>query len=291
MDVTQEIAPVRTAPDTTGKGASTNPLNTGYQNGLSLHIDSHQLVRRVVIFCVVIELLLVVLDLSVYFRLNPDGRGITGLLNLASEESLGTWFSSTQTLMVAIILWLIRFRLRREPAATGARIAGWTLLAVFFTYMAVDDAIALHENLGSAFENFYSDLDDESLGALGTWYQDYPSYTWQLVVGPLFVAMGLFLLVFLWRELQRPGLRWLMVLALGCFSLAVAMDYVEGVYGGYKAIIVATGWQYETVLHTARVIEEFIEMLGTTLFLAAFLYQLTAVSGDIRLSFTQPRQD
>jgi len=260
-------------------------LNNYRQNSLTLHIDSQQLVRRVAIFCLLAELLLVFLDLTVYFPAADAGEdGIRGLFNIAREDSFGTWFSSTQTLMVAIILWLIRFRLRLEPSTGGARIAGWTLLAAFFTYMAIDDAVALHENMGSAFENFYDSLDSSALGTLGRWFEDYPSYAWQFAVGPLFAAMGLFLLVFLWRELQRPGLRWLIVLALGCLSVAVALDYVEGLYGGYKTVIVATGWQYDTVQHVARVIEEFLEMLGNTLFLTAFVYQLTTVSGDITLS-------
>ena len=263
-------------------------MNNHHQNNLILHLDGHRLVRRAVIFCLLVELLLVFLDLTVYFPHADAGEdGIRGLFNIAREDSFGTWFSSTQTLVVAMVLWLIRFRLHLEPSTGRARLAGWTLLAAFFTYMAIDDAVFLHENLGSALENFYDSLDSSHLGILGNWFEDYPSYAWQFAVGPVFVAMGLFLLVFLWRELQRPGLRWLIVLALGCLSVAVALDYVEGLYGGYKAVIVATGWQYDTVQHVARVIEEFLEMLGNTLSLAAFLYQLATVSGDITLSINR----
>lgn len=248
-------------------------------DSVRLRLDGARNARQVALYCVLAELLLVGLDWFVYYQPGADAGGIRSLLNLAGEDSLGTWFSSTQTLAVAVVLWLIRLRVKLSQAANGRIVAGWTLLAAFFAFMAIDDALALHEQLGSAFENFYTDLDDDALGPLGAWFEAYPSYAWQFVLGPVFAAMAVFLLVFLWRQLARPGLRVLLLLALGCLALAVGMDYVEGLYGGYKTVITATGWTYDTVLHLARVLEEFIEMLGTTLFLTAFLYYLGPVTG------------
>jgi len=60
---------------------------------------------------------------------------------------------------------------------------------------------------------------------------------------------------------------------------------VEGLYGGYKAVIVATGWRYETVLHVARVIEELLEMLGMAIFLTAFVLQFGTIAGRVTLAF------
>ncbi len=258
---------------------------------MTLAVDPHRLIRNTVLFCLACEGLLVALDVFVYYGAGTSTRGLRSLFNIASEQSLGTWFSSTQTLAVAVVLWLIRLRLRSTAGATTGRVTGWTLLAVFFTYMAVDDAVALHEHLGSAFEDFYTDLDEGSLGAVGRWLEDYPSYAWQLAVGPLFAAMGLFLLFFLWRQLEQPWLRLLLLAALGCFAVAVGLDYVEGVYGGYKSVIVATGWDYDAVQHGSRVIEEFIEMFGTTLFLALFLSFFSRPGMDIHLFFAERHAD
>jgi len=256
-------------------------------NGVSINLNTSRIARTVLLCVIAVELVLVFLDLFVYYGPNANIPSARDLFNLARENSLGTWFSSTQTLAVAILLWLLRLRLKSVPGYSARRIAGWALLAAFFTYMAIDDAVAIHEHLGSTFEDLQAELDDGIPGPLGRWLEAYPSYTWQVVVGPLFAAMGLFLLVFLWRELKPAPLRWLVVLALGCFSLAVGMDYVEGIYGGYKRIIVATGWQYETIRHVSKVIEEFIEMLGTSLFLTAFLLHFGSVAGRISLSFTE----
>lgn len=255
-------------------------------NDVAINLNTRRIARTVLLFCIAIELVLVALDLFVYYGPNANTPSARDLVNLARENSLGTWFSSTQTLVVAILLWLLRQRLKSIPACSARRIAGWTLLAVFFTYMAIDDAIAIHENIGSSLEDLHAELDDGIPGPLGSLLEAYPSYAWQVTVGPLFAAMGLFLLLFLWQELQTAQLRWLIILALGCFSLAVGLDYVEGVYGGYKQIIVATGWQYETIRHVSKVIEEFIEMLGTSLFLTAFLLHFGAIAGRIQLSFT-----
>lgn len=63
---------------------------------LILHIDGHRLVRRAAIFRLLAELLLVFLDLIVYFPHADAGEdGIRGLFNIAREDSFGTWFSST----------------------------------------------------------------------------------------------------------------------------------------------------------------------------------------------------
>ncbi len=267
-------------PQTACCNATVNPSSRDSEP--VLHLDARALARRVLLFCVAAMTALVLLDLLVYMAPEPYHGGFIDLFNVAAEASVGTWFSSTLTLAVALTLWLIRYRLSLSASPSRRVLAGWSLLAVFFTYLAIDDAVAIHEHIGSLSESL---LNGSGQGWLANWLDEYPSYRWQVTIGPLFAAVGLFMLVFLWRQLEQAGLRWWIVAALGCLALAVAMDYVEGLYGGYKVVIVATGWRYETVLHLARVIEELLEMLGMTLFLTAFVLQFGAIAGRVTLVF------
>lgn len=259
---------------------------------ISVSTAPRRFIRNIIVACLISEVLLVILDLWLNHGKAVSSTSIQHLFNLAREGSIGSWFSSTQTLFVGITLWLIFLGIKNEPNSHFSKTFGWALLAVFFTYMAIDDAAAIHERLGSAFEDLHVDKDDEDLGITGILFEKYPSYAWQFILGPFYLGMGVFLLVFLWRELQTPRLRILILLALACFSTAVGLDYVEGLYGGYKRIIVATSMDYETVLHYAKVLEEFLEMLGTSLFLWAFLIHLTQKIDNITINFepsTPPR--
>ena len=139
--------------------------------------------------------------------------------------------------------------------------------------MAVDDGAAVHERLGSAFKQ----REGGSVGFI--------SYPWQMLLAPLFVAMGLFLLAFLWFELPQAVDRARLLGALGLLAVAVAMDFVEGMEDGYAVLIEAFGWDNETIRHFSKSIEEFIEMLGMTLFLVTFLGQIARRGREIVIRF------
>ena len=141
---------------------------------------------------------------------------------------------------------------------------GWLLLAVFFTYMAIDDGAMVHERLGTASKN----LDEDSLISQMT--GAFPSYAWSWVLPPL-TCIGMFMLWFLWRTLTDKVSRIGIIAALGLFGIAVAMDYIEGLEHGYKPLADTYGWSGSSVQHFAKSIEEFLEMLAMSLWLVIFL--------------------
>ena len=89
--------------------------------------------------------------------------------------------------------------------------------------------------------------------------------------------------VSLWGE-RRPLLllRGLVgFVGLSCFGVAVGMDFLEGLDGIYESIAQSAGVDTYTVSHTSKVIEETLEMMGTTAFFYCFASQLaTALSGS-----------
>ena len=138
--------------------------------------------------------------------------------------------------------------------------------------------------------------------ALGTRLLDaFPSYAWQIVVLPFFVVAGVFLAVFLWRELRRRRARVLVALALTCFVVAVGLDFFEGLdadhpWNIYTRITEAVDFgdsteyrfrrtAYDTLGHFSKSIEEFLEMLGNTLLWVVFLQHLSGLARDLRIRF------
>jgi len=256
-----------------------------HRETVTFKISSASIVKKIIILFVAIELILVALDLSLSYAGFVNNHDIAQLFNLAREGSLGSWFSSTQLLLTGIVLWIIFIRYRYDTNSKTSKKYSWALIALFFTLMAIDDAAAIHESIGSAYEDIVADADTAEDVIGGALLEDYPSYSWQLVLGPAFILMGFFILVFLWVEVSSGSMRWLLLAALGCYAVAVGLDYVEGLYGGYKSIIVATSLDYDSVRHLSKVIEEFLEMLGTTLFLALFVAQLGIHTERVELQF------
>jgi hypothetical protein len=233
----------------------------------ALEVDAWQLLRRLGFAVLAVEAVLTVIDfLFAYLDLIPS-EAVQHLANLAREDGIGTWFSSTQAFCVGLAVLAIGLV---EKATARPAWWGWMLIAAFFTYIAFDDAIEVHERLGSAVRRLtQSEIFDV-----------FPTYAWQLVFGPLFGGMGLFIVIFLWRRLADPRLRLGIGVALTCFVVAVGFDFVEGVEGAFEGMATAIGVRNYTVSHGFKVTEEVLEMLGTTAFLVTFLWQLALTLAD-----------
>jgi hypothetical protein len=137
--------------------------------------------------------------------------------------------------------------------------------------------------VGTAIDDISGSYDatDSSESATG-----FRSYTWQVVFVPLFGAMGLFALLFLWKQLKTPALRTLLVIGFGCFAVAVGLDYIEGLEGGYDWVIDRYDIDDYAVTHFAKALEEWIEMFGTTCLLVGFLTHFMRTSRLLSIRFT-----
>jgi len=259
-----------------------------HRETISLRFLSLSATRNILVVLFSIELLLVVLDLSFSYADILNNLALQQLFNLAREGSLGSWFSSTQLLLTGAVLWLLFVRFLNDSSTPVFKKYAWALIALFFTFMAIDDAAAIHETIGSTYEDIVSNADEAKDVMGGEILQSYPSYPWQVILGPVFLLMGLFIFIFIWAEVSLRSMRLLLIAALGCYAIAVGLDYVEGVYGGYKTIIVTTGLDYDSVMHISKVIEEFLEMLGTTFFLVLFIKHLAMHTESIEFKFHKP---
>ena len=263
--------------------------------GADLTFSSNRLWRLTLIACLALEIAFVLLDYHVnYGRLTEIGA-LRRMTNIAREDGLASWFGTTQTLLVGLTAWVMVLLVRAQQAAPW-RLAGWTVVALLFTYMAVDDGAQLHERFGTAVRVVSEDAGPAVLAF-------FPSYTWQVVFGPVFAALGFAIAVFLWRELSDRLSLALVGTAFCCFAVAAGLDFVEGLdadhpWNAYATL--ATRFDLDTwanarfgrsgaqaLDHFARSCEEFLEMLGTTCFWVAFLRSLVAATPEIRVRWTQ----
>ena len=262
-----------------------------------LSFDARRLVRDLLIFCINVEILFFFLDLQINFAAPENVGSVRRLFNTANESSLPSWFSIMQTAMVALTLWAIVVVTRSRTMSAWVR-QGWLALALFFSYLALDDGAFLHERLGTAYDSVFKGRAASS--SFGAWTLEvFPSYRWQIILMPLLVSMALFMLFFLSRQLKRRRWKVMVILALCCLGLAVGLDFIEGLHENhpwniYTRIAAEHDWDYrtarlfgetpfDTLRHFSKSLEECIEMFGMTLLWAAFLGQLTWLARDVEI--------
>lgn len=178
-------------------------------------------------------------DLSgVLFHLVP-------LSNLDAEGGVAAWYSAVLLAACAAALWTVAHDVR----VTGRPWHGsWRVLAVGFAYLSVDEAALLHERIGQRIRT--------ALELEGTLY-----FSWVVVGIPAVVVVVLVFLRFLHALPRRTRLAFVVSGALfvggavGMEMLGAALVDTSG-YGTLPYIIVST-------------VEEVLELLGATLFLAA----------------------
>lgn len=267
---------------------------------VEIPVHAGRFLRTLVAACLSIEVGLVLLDYHVNYGRLTDLGPLRRLTNITREDSLASWIGTTQTLLIALTLWFVWLALR---GCGRRRRVGWLVLALFFSFMAVDDGALLHERAGTVFSEVHSsDAEGGEATRIGARLSEaFPSYAWQIVALPFFVALGIFLLLFLWRELESPGQRAIVIVALACLGLAVGLDFIEGLdrdhpWNLYTRLVEAVDlgdWTeyrfrrnaYDSALHFSKSIEEFLEMFGNTLLWYVFLRRLVEIAPDLRIRF------
>ena len=255
---------------------STKQIDTESKQ-INLTIRSEVWPRRVLWGVIFVEITLVILDVFLNHFQWASVRDIQNMFNIAREKSIGTWFSSMQMLVVGISLFFIALAVKKEGdwLDVKRRYYGWLIIGSFFIYMAIDDAIGFHEGIGNYVNSKFKGVRDPGFFTIFWWR--FPSYYWHLVFGPFFGGMGLFILYFIWKELKSQNLRMLIVSALALYVFAVVLDFFEGFYffsDDYFGLVAILKIELHTVVHMFKVLEEFLEMLGTSFFLFAFLKHL-----------------
>jgi hypothetical protein len=260
-----------------------------------IEFKARKWIRGILLVSVLAVSAFVWLDFSVNTSYGTELSPIRRLFNITREDSLSSWFCIIITWMTAVTLWSI-FMVQKNLNAPKATRVGWGILAGAFTYMAADDGAKIHERLGSAF----GDIQEANLaeagmatGAEGITHI-FPSYSWQILFVPLFAALAVFMLIFLFRKLQTVRARIGLLVVLGLMTGAVGLDFIEGLdeehpWNLYTQIVdtwdfkrySATTFRrppFDAVRHFSKSLEESMETLAMALLWCIMLAHLARLS-------------
>jgi hypothetical protein len=209
------------------------------------------------------------------------------MVNITREDGLSNWFSSIQAVTVGAVIWLTAICVRKQMQGDNYRrkFYCWAGIGSFFIYLGIDDAIKFYERMGTAYHVLLFDDDTSNEGVLGSIYDSFPSYTWQMIFGPFFIAIGIFIVWFLWKALEPRRLWYWFLVGMSLYAVAIGLDYVEGLdseqYEGIAAFFSTEEYRIE---HLLKTLEEFLEMLGTTILLIDFLKNIFGLSREWKIN-------
>jgi hypothetical protein len=184
-------------------------------------------------------------------------------VNIGAEQSLPTWYSSFMLLVCSVLTWLSALTAKAE---TGRRNWHWLVLAAGFLFMAVDEAISIHEYFSVIFIPYVKT-------------EGFFAYAWVVVAIPLVVGLAVAFIPFLFRLPRRSAARFL-IAGVVYVGGALVLEMI-----GSK---VADGDMSGFLTHYVATVEEGLEMFGQLLMARALLLHLveSPTKGEIRLSIS-----
>jgi hypothetical protein len=178
---------------------------------------------------------------------------------LDAEHSLPTWFESLAMAVAAGLLAILAALSHRHDPVNRWH---WTLLAVVFILMSMDEAVAFHE---------------ATMAPLRDWLKlgGFLYFSWVILAAPILIALAIFYIPFLMRLPWRTALR---------FTIAGAM-FVGGAFGlefvgGY--LVSVGGWD-SLAYKISATCEETLEITGIVLFVTALLRHLAETAPVMRV--------
>lgn len=223
--------------------------------------------RKLLLTLLIIELVFLMID----GLFNCCWPGVTSdlkvLFDITKEANLPTWFSSTQALVVGLVAWV--YARQKKGLAPLQSSTGWYVIAIFFSYLGIDDATQLHERVATALS---SSADSEVTNSwLVEQFLGFSSYYWQFLFVPVFGAIALYMFLFLYRVFDGWKNLFIFSSGIALYVVAVVLDYVEGI-DRWVAWMAENSFYIESqITHFLRAFEEFLEMFGTSLILYSFL--------------------
>ena len=238
----------------------------GVPYGKLLEFTTKNQARNLLIVCFFIEAWLIFLHVTLALHATPTVRALGQAFDVTREASIATYWSCLLALGTGLACLFVANLLRRK-GASKLRYRGWIFAGVVFICVSIDDAIAFHEKVGAI----------TSLGLMNS--LKYPSYPWHITVAPI-VVTGLLLAAFvIWRDIRKiRGLTAMLLLALGCFAMALGLDFMEGVaeMAALESVVPAAASEHMPLL---MLTEEVLEMAGTTIVLyVVFSYLMSLMA-------------
>jgi hypothetical protein len=220
--------------------------------GTGMQIDSAAL-RKVTIGLISVVVLLALVSLIVqviHFQVGQDyplRATIETVTNVASEDSIPSWFSSSQLLLSSVLLAVIT--LTGKHAEVRER-RYWQFLAVIFLFLSMEEAVGFHERISRVLR--------EALHTGG-----FLHYPW-ILIGALLTLVFAAEYWRFWTRLPLDVRR--LVFAAGAIYVMGAIG-VEAPEGFWVDMFGQDNLPYALM----TTVEELLEMLGIAIFISALL--------------------
>ena len=188
-------------------------------------------------------------------------RGILQL-DLKLEGNVAVWYSSTLLFLTALAALAISTHV--PPQITQPRLycLVWRIATLFFLGLAIDETAQLHERTGHLFTKYFGGVPGLTPGAG-------PVFAWLVALAPMIIV---FLVV------MKMAAQWLRLhnrsrnLALAGIACWIGVLLAEFIQAQLRRLSMPRSIQ--------GVIEEGLEIIGTTLFLISFLEFLRYISSQ-----------
>lgn len=210
---------------------------------------------KIIRFLLITVFLLLLAHIITLFLLQTygfnDNKSIVRLFNLNTEQNIPTLFSFV-ILGVSAILFLIIYK--TESIKTQQKY--WLVLAFIFTFLALDEALSIHEIIGNIIQG--------KIQTKGVFY-----FAWIIPYGILLLILAAFYFRFI---LNLPKKITSLLLLSGVIFVggAIGMEMV----GAKIAEPLGTSFRENLSYMIAYTLEETMEMLGITLLIYTQLLYL-----------------
>lgn len=169
------------------------------------------------------------------------------LFSVNLEESLPTWYSSTNLFVAACLLAWIALG-KREQAGSDRR--SWAGLGLIFLYLSMDEGAAIHESFSGPLQDAFN-----TSGFL--------EFGWIILGIPLVILFGVVYLRF-WLRLSSPTRPLLAIAGLLYVGGAIG---IESISANQYSMDGGSSFLYLAI----ATLEELFEMLGVVVFIYALL--------------------
>lgn len=230
--------------------------------------------KRALLFFLSVDAALVVLYAIVtVFPQRPWNRPLKHLFGLNVESNIPTWYSSVQLLLIGLGLLALTTWVFRSDGRLARLRAFFTSGGVLFCYLSADEAGRVHEQFSAILQSWHwlRVTEMKLIPAFGTQAARYGGGgLWM----PVFLVIGIALLVWLWPQIKLAVLLWsrqLRWMAAGFGVLVTGAVVVEGL----GTLIPKTA----SLARSIEVgVEEGLEMVGASLILFGVLSIVSAVA-------------
>lgn len=226
-----------------------------------------------VILCVVVLFLTIASVVGDYYKLfggsDPFLLKVVDKIDLDLESNnLPTWYQSSTLLLCSFLMTIIAF-VRHELKDKASRY--WSLLALIFLYLSVDEAVAIHEQISVPLRQAFE--------LHGLFF-----FSWVIPASILVLILFVVFLKFLWQLPMQ--IRRLFFIA-GCIYLtgALGMEMVGAKY--YETYIETQNGVVNSTYIWLTTFEELFEMAGMIVFIYALLTYLGSEALHIFASETE----